>query len=191
MIPEQQFLSANYVNESVEDLIKRAEDILARPDKTNDPLDRPGCRCGENPRSDIPVAQHMNPMSSVMQDKPVIASLSPSCNRIVVRNVINVIDSSIVICTGPTIADCPGTIPTACPTGVTPLEYINMLATINALTAQAGVIVSFKYLLNDVPTTTDVTVNLAAGNNLVYAFPTNIQYSANTSLTLYGVTVTA
>jgi hypothetical protein len=64
-----------------------------------------------------------------------------------------------------------------------------MVATVGAMAAQNGVTIRFEYLLNDVPTTTDIIANLAAGPNIIYCFATNQQYSANTTLTLFGARI--
>jgi hypothetical protein len=160
--------TSEFVSESAEDLIKRAEQILQG--------------------TPAPYPQHLS-SHLLMQDQPEIRSLSPSCYRIEVKNVINDVDKSIVICTGSTPGDCPTTIPTTCPTGVNPSDYVNMLAIVNALTAQTGVTIRFEYLLDDVPPYTDVVANLTAGDNTIYAFTTNVQYSAGQTLTLYDVKV--
>lgn len=168
---------ADYMSESTEDLIKRAERMLVDPriyPKIDDII--PYSRSG------------FGFMDSTYSYSP-IRTLAPSCKRIEIKNTITVTDSSIIVCTGSTVGTCPG-IPPSCPVGVSPNDYVNMVATVTALVAQTGVKVAFEYLLNDVPTTTEVTVDLVAGSNTVYAFTTNVQYSADTTLSLFGVRVT-
>lgn len=124
-----------------------------------------------------------------------IRSLAPSCHSITVKNQITVNDSSILICSDG--VTCPTTVPASCPIGVLPTDYVNMIAKVTALVAQTGVQITFKYLLNDVPTTTVRTVDLVAGSgNTIYAFVdgggaiANAQYSPDTTLVLYGAEVT-
>ena len=121
-----------------------------------------------------------------------IRSLNPSCHSITVKNVITVTDSSINICATmgpPTIGDCP--VPASCPVSITPLQYVNMYASVNALVAQIGVEITFQYVLNDLPTATPRIVDLLAGTNTVWAFPdTNVKYAPDTTLVLYGAEVT-
>lgn len=155
-----------YVSESIQDLIRRAEQIL-----------------GETSISDT--TNWQSPIYTEGQSEPL--------SRIILKNNITVINANIVICTGSAITTCsPGT----CSNGenVSPNKYINMVATVNlAGVAQTGVVIQFNYLINDVPITdislTQVTVNLTPGNNSVYLFPTNHTYDPNTSITLHGATV--
>lgn len=167
----------DYISESTEDLIKRAKQMLEYP--------------GIYPKADdiIPYSRSGFGFMNQTYTRPSISTLAPACNRIEVKNQINVIDSSIIICTGTTTGTCPG-IPPSCPTGVTPNEYVNMVATVTALVAQTGVKIAFEYLLNDVPTTTEVTVDLITGSNTIYAFPGNVTYSSDTTLSLFGARVT-
>jgi len=192
-------LAADYMSESTEDLIRRAEQILSDPrlyPKADDiiPYSRSGFGFMEqsyptNPRL-YPKVDDIIPYSrsgfGFMTQQ--IRTLSPSCNRIEVKNVITVTDSSIVICAGAATGTCPG-IPPSCPVGVTPNDYVNMIATVTALVAQTGVTIRFEYLLDDSPTTTDVVVDLVAGLNTVYAFAVNQQYIADTTLALFGARV--
>lgn len=150
-----------FVSESTEDLIRRSQQVLGPFPTTN-------------------TARHAQVLNRE------IRSLASSCYRIVIKNVITIADKSIVICTDDTLGSCPG-IPDTCPVGVTPEDYVNMVAIVNALVAESGVTVRFEYLLNDVPAYVDVIVNLEAGDNTVYAFADNQQYSTNQTLTLYGV----
>lgn len=167
-----EILTADYRSENTEDLIKRAEQILSDSRL-------------------YPKADDIIPYSrsgfGFMTQNPNIRTLSPSCNRIEVKNVITVIDSSIVTCGDTTIGTC-GAIPDTCPLA-DPTTYMNMVAIVNALVAQNNVTIRFEYLLNDVPTNTDVVTNLSAGSNTVYAFPSNVQYSVGTTLTLYGARI--
>lgn len=168
---------ADYISESTEDLIKRAEQMLEDPriyPKIDDIL--PYSRSG------------FGFMGQTYSYSPIM-TLAPSCKRIEVKNTITITDSSIIVCTGSTIGTCPG-IPPSCPVGVSPNDYVNMVATVTALVAQTGVKIAFEYLLNDVPTITEVSVNLIAGSNTVYAFVANIQYSTDTTLSLFGARVT-
>jgi len=171
-----EILTADYRSESTEDLIKRAEQMLRDPKLY--------------PRTDdiIPYSRSGFGFMNQIYPYPPIRTLAPSCNRIEVKNVITVTDSSITICTGAAIGTCPG-IPPSCPVGVTPEEYVNMVATVDVLVAQTGVKIAFDYLLDDAPTTTEVTVDLAAGSNIVYCFAANIQYTVDTTLALHGARV--
>lgn len=170
-----EILRADYISESAEDLIKRAEHILERPELY--------------PKADdiIPYSRSGFGFMNQTYTYPPIITLAPACNRIEVKNVITVTDSSIVTCTGSGTGTC-GAIPGACPS-VNPTTYVNMVATVDALVAQNGVTIRFDYLLDDVPTTTDVVANLIAGPNTVYCSATNQQYSANTTLALFGARV--
>ena len=162
----------DYISESTEDLIKRAEQILADPriyPRTDDII--PYSRSG----------------FGFMTQSPSIRTLSPGCNRIEIKNTITVTDSSIVTCTGSGTGTC-GAIPGTCPS-TNPTTYVNMVTVVNALVAQNGITIRFEYLLDDIPTTTDVVANLTAGSNTVNCFATNVQYSANTTLALFGARV--
>ena len=173
---------ADYMSESTEDLIRRAEQILSRPDDLY-------------PKADDIIPYSRNGFGFMTYPTyptypSSIRSLSPSCNRIEVKNVITITDSSIIICTGAATGTCPG-IPPSCPVGVIPTDYVNMVATVTALVAQSGVKIAFEYLLNDIPTTTEISgIALAAGSNTVYAFPANIQYAPDTTISLFGARVT-
>lgn len=194
-----EILRTDYISESTEDLIKRAEQILADPriyPRTDDII--PYSRSGfgfmnqENPYPRIyPRADDIIPYSrsgfGFMTQSPSIRTLSPGCNRIEVKNTITVTDSSIVTCTGSGTGTCTA-IPGTCPS-TSPTTYVNMVAIVDALVAQNSVTIKFEYILNDVPTTTDVVVNLTAGPNTVYCFATNQQYPANTTLALFGARV--
>ncbi len=173
-----EILTADYRSESTQDLIRRAEQILAYPEVY--------------PNADDIIPYSRSGFGFMTYQQPYtqqIRSLSPGCNRIEVKNIINVTESSIIICPGVGTVTCGG-IPGACPpTTPDPTTYINMVATVNALVAQNGVTIRFEYLLNDVPTTTDVPANLVAGSNTVYCFAANQQYINGTTLALYGARV--
>lgn len=149
----------NYISEDTNSLIRRAQQIL-----------------GEVPVLDL-TNWHV----------PTYRYLSPSCNRIEVKNVITVTDASIVKCTGSTTATCDA-IPVTC-SSITLGDYINMVAIVNALVAQTGVIIRFEYLENEIPINTDIIVDLVAGNNTVYAWSPNHQPSIGYTLSLYGARV--
>ncbi len=160
----------NYISEDAESLIRKAEQIL-----------------GNTPTLDL--TDWKNP-TYLPARTTQMRSLNPSCHSIIVRNTITVTDTSIVTCSSgglPDMVKCP--IPTTCPT-VSPINYINLVATIEALAAQTGVDVTFKYVLNNVPTNTVKTVNLSAGTNTVYAFDPSMQYPTDTVLVLYGAEIT-
>jgi hypothetical protein len=99
--------------------------------------------------------------------------------------------SSIVICTGPTLGECPTDTTVACPSGgtISTQQYVNMIATFLLADAQANVPVTFKYVLNGVPKQEQVLIAGLAGPNVVYAFPANQLYPSDTSLVLYGAEV--
>ena len=90
----------------------------------------------------------------------------------------SIIDSGIVICTTPNISSCPIS-PITCPTSVNPLDYINFIAILNS-TVPTTLTVRFIYMIDNIINNTDVSVNLIIGTNIVYAFPTNIQYPVST-----------
>lgn len=166
-----EIMTTDYIPESAQDLINRAELLL-------DPS--------------IQTTSIQRSIQTTSISVPQIRTLNPACYRVVVQGVVvpvTVTEISIVKCTGSDIGDCPDTIPAACPTGLLPTDYINMLAIVETTSAQSGVNLRFEYLLDDIPTYTDVTVDLDAGSNAVYAFATNAQYSAGQSLTLYDVKV--
>ncbi len=162
----------NYISEDTMSLVRRAEKIL-----------------GNMPVLDL--TNWTNPMYLPMGTTQ-IRSLNPSCHSIIVKNTITVTESSIVMCSSgglPDMVKCP--IPSSCPTGpLSPVDYVNMVATIDALAAQTGVEITFKYILDGVPTNTTITVDLSAGTNTVYAFDPSIQYPSGTTLVLYGAEVT-
>lgn len=167
-----------YISEDIRDLIIRSKQII-----------------GETPVLDLTNWQnptYMNGNDHEENSNPPDSNLS--CNRILLKNIITVVGSSIIICTGTSISTCAS--PDTCPTGgiISPNKYINMVATVHLTgVAQTGVVIQFNYLINDIPITdpslTRVTVNLIPGDNTVYLFSTNHTYSPNTSITLYGASV--
>ena len=164
-----------YISEDTESLIRRAGQIL-----------------GETPVLDLTNWQNPVYMDDDGNSEP--PSSGSSCSRVILKNIITIIDSSILICTGISITTCAPA--GSCPTGgiIPPTKYINMVATVNLTgVAQTGVVIKFSYLINEIPITdpllTQVTVNLVPGNNTVYLFPTNHTYSPSTTITLYGASV--
>lgn len=173
-----------YISESAQELIRRSEQILGNVsilDLTDQTF--PQYLNGDDDDNDDSHNDH----------SPGYGSIS-SCNRIVLKNVITVTDSSIIICTGTAISTCSPQ--DTCPTGgiVAPNKYINMVATVNLNgVTQTGVVIQFNYLINDIPITdpslTRATANLVPGDNIVYLFPTNRSYDPDTSITLYGASI--
>lgn len=166
-----EILTADYMPESTEQLIRRAEQML----------------------EGLPVIGPIESMLVTTRRLPIqmmdgqIRTLAPSCNRIEIKNVTTVTNASIVKCTGSTTETCEA-IPVTCSV-ITPGDYINIVATVNALVAQDGAVIRFEYIENDVSTYTDTTVNLSAGNNTVYAWTPNHQPSIGYTLTLYGARI--
>lgn len=105
----------------------------------------------------------------------------------ILTQIVNITDSGIVVCTGLNISSCPIS-PISCPVSVTPLNYANLIAILNAASSTT-LTVTFIYTLNDVINYANVSVNLVIGTNIIYAFPTNIQYSSNAIVELKGVTL--
>jgi len=163
--------TVDYIPENTQDLIRRAEQVLG----------------------EVPVLDLTNPQFPIYTPAGgQIRSLGSSCHSIKIKNVINVIDTSIVVCTDATTGTC-GAIPGTCGDlgATTPDKYYNFVATVNALVAQTGVQITFKYVQNGLPTTQVVTTNLSAGSNTVYAFATNQTYTPGTELALYGAEATS
>ena len=172
-----EILTADYRSESTEDLIKRAEQMLGDPKLY--------------PRADdiIPYSRSgFGFMNQIYPYPPIRTLAPPRCNRIEVKNTINITDASIIVCGGAAIGTCP-VIPLLCPAGVNPNDFVNMVAIADALVDQTGVNIAFDYLLNDVPTTTVVNADLLAGPNTVYCFAANTQYGVYTTLVLHGARV--
>lgn len=97
----------------------------------------------------------------------------------------NITDKGIVICPGSNISTCPIS-PISCPILTTPLDSVNLIVIIIS-TALLGVTIRFIYTLDGVSNYADVPVNLAVGNNIIYAFPLNVQYPPDTVLSLDDV----
>lgn len=102
----------------------------------------------------------------------------------ILTQIANITDKGIVICTGLNILTCPIS-PITCPVLITPLDYVNLIATISS-TLSLNLTVRFIYSL-DGTNYVDVPVNLAIGNNIVYAFPLNVQYPPDVILSLDDV----
>lgn len=105
----------------------------------------------------------------------------------ILGQVANIIDSGIVICTTTSVASCPTT-PITCPTTINPLDYINLVVTINS-TTQKTVTVKFTYTLDSTTYYDNVTANLSIGINTVYAWSTNRRYDVNNTITLIDVSL--
>lgn len=103
----------------------------------------------------------------------------------ILTQIANITDKGIVICSGLNISTCP-VLPISCPILTTPLDYVNLIVTITS-TLPLILTIRFIYTLDGISNYTDVPVNLAIGNNAVYAFPLNIQYSPNAILSLDDV----
>lgn len=98
---------------------------------------------------------------------------------------VSIIDNGIVICSGPAISTCPTT-PSDCSIPITPLDYVNMIVTINS-TVQTSLTVIFTYTLDGTIYTANIPIILSVGTNIIYAFPENIRYPPNTVMTLVSV----
>ena len=105
----------------------------------------------------------------------------------ILGQITNIIDSGIVICTTTGIASCPTT-PIICPATINPLDYINLIASINS-TTQKTVTLRFTYTLGNTTYYDNVTANLSKGTNTVYAWSTNRRYDVNTTVTLVDVSI--
>lgn len=105
----------------------------------------------------------------------------------ILGQVANIIDSGIVICTTTVITSCPIT-PITCPATINPLDYINLVATINS-TIQKTVTVKFTYTLGNTTYYDSITTNLSIGTNVIYAWSTNRRYDVNTTVTLIDVSI--
>lgn len=103
----------------------------------------------------------------------------------ILTQIANITDKGIVVCTGLNISTCPIS-PITCPIIITPLDYVNLIVTITS-TSPLSLTVRFIYTINGIQNYSDVPVNLATGNNIVYAFPLNVQYSPNSILSLDDV----
>lgn len=121
---------------------------------------------------------------------PYTESITIKQNQIVkvagvLSQIVNIIDSGIVICMTSNISSCPIT-PISCPISVSPLDYINFM-TILSSTAPTTLTVIFTYISDSTINTANVPVTLAIGTNVVYAFPVNRQYSPNVIISLTSV----
>lgn len=105
----------------------------------------------------------------------------------ILQPISNIIDYGIVICTTSAISSCPIT-PILCPIQITPLNYVNFIATISS-TQIMTITIRFLYSINDIQNYTDVIRTLAIGTNIIYAFPTNVRYSPNAIISLDSVTL--
>jgi len=103
----------------------------------------------------------------------------------ILTKIVNITDKGIVICTASNILTCPVS-PIDCPLLITPLDYVNLLTVLSS-TAPVSLTVRFIYTIDGATNTSDVPVNLSIGTNIVYSFPTNIQYPVNTILSLEDV----
>ncbi len=103
----------------------------------------------------------------------------------ILTQIANITDNGIVICAELNILTCP-IAPIICPILTTPLDYVNLIAIITS-TAPLIVTVRFIYTLNEISNFADVLVNLTVGDNTVYAFPLNVQYSLDAILSLDDV----
>lgn len=159
----------NYVSEDTYSLIRRAQQTL-----------------GETPVIDL-----RNWQTPSYKSASTIRSLAGSCHSIKVKNIITVLDSSIVTCTGTGTGTCV-VIPTSCGDlgDTTPDLYYNFVATVTALVAQDPVEITFKYVKDGLPLTEIVNAPLAIGSNAVYAFATNQTFPSDTELVLYGAEAT-
>ena len=175
-----EILTCDYMSESTEDLIKRAERILY-----------PGIYHSAD--DIIPYSRSRLGFMGQMYTPVQIRSLAPACHSITVKNTITITSTSIVTCSAggaPTLALCP--VPGSCPAGpLIPSQYVNLYASVNALVAQTGVQITFQYVLNDTPTSVTVTQDLNIGANDVWAFNPSVQYPVDTTLVLYGAEVTS
>lgn len=160
----------NYIEESTENLIRRAEQTLGV----------------------VPVLDLRNWQSPTYTAAGGhIRSLGRSCHSITVKNVITVTDTSIVTCAAAT-GSC-NAIPATCGDigTTTPDLFYNFVATVNALVDQTGVEITFQAVIDGLPTSIPVTKDLSKGDNPVYAYPLGNQtYSSDTQVVLYGAEVT-
>lgn len=100
----------------------------------------------------------------------------------ILTQITNITDKGIVICAGLNISTCPIS-PISCPILTTPLDYVNLIAIITS-TSPLSLIVRFIYTLDATQNYADVPVSLVIGNNIIYAFPINVQYQPDAILSL-------
>jgi hypothetical protein len=105
----------------------------------------------------------------------------------ILQQIATITSYGIVICTSSDISTCPIT-PLECPISASPSNYINFITTFNS-TATISLTVNFTYTLDSTVYTQSVPVTLLTGTNAVYAFPTNVQYSPNTIISLTGISL--
>ena len=141
--------------------------------------------------TNIPIGNHTVLFSKVGYAPYIeIASIKKNVTTkvaTILTQIASIVDKGIVICATSNISNCP-IIPIACPISVTPLDYTNLIAILNS-TSPITITARFTYTINGVINNKDVNTNLLTGTNIIYAFPTNIQYSANTILSLEDVTL--
>lgn len=139
--------------------------------------------------TDIPIGNH-----TVLFAKAGYSSYTETVNikksvttkvASILTQVANIIDNGIVICASLNISTCPIS-PISCPILITPLDYVNLIVTITS-TSPLSLTVRFIYTIDGTQNYADVPVNLAIGNNIVYTFPLNVQYSPNSILSLDDV----
>jgi hypothetical protein len=103
----------------------------------------------------------------------------------ILQQIVTITNYGIVICTTSNVSSCPTT-PITCPITVNPTNYINFIATLNSI-SPINLTVNFSYTISDTVYVQSVPVSLLTGTNVVYAFPTNVQYSPNTIISLTDV----
>lgn len=120
---------------------------------------------------------------SYTQNVNIIANQTITISAIL-QQLSTITDTEIVNCPTSAVSSCPTTpIPY---TIISPLDYVNLMATINS-TQAVSTTVRFTYIINDIVDYTDVTTNLTIGTNIVYAFPTNRTYPGGTILSIGDV----
>jgi hypothetical protein len=107
----------------------------------------------------------------------------------ILGQITSIIDSGIVICTTTSIISCPIK-PISCPATINPLDYINLVATINS-TLQKIMTVKFTYTIDNTTYYDYTTVNLSVGTNVLYAWSTNRRYGVNSTITLLDISLTS
>lgn len=139
------------------------------------------------------------PGSSQTRSLTSPATLLNACHSIEIKTTVDgvtdkcpiLVESSIITCSTADILSCPADVAAQCPANGTvgTGTYINMLAVFDMGAIQASVKVTFKYVVNGVPTQTTRIVPVTAGLNHVYAFTANTLYAADTIIVLYGAEV--
>jgi len=118
-------------------------------------------------------------------DNIVVKQEQTTTVAVILTKIVDITDKGIVICATSNILTCPVS-PIDCPILITPLDYVNLLTVLNS-TVPVSLTVRFIYTIDGAANTSDVYVNLSIGTNIVYTFPTNIQYPVNTILSLEDV----